>query len=264
MRRLTLTATAAAALVLAAPAAAKELARAELCGPAGCVAVTGEDDLRLVPTGGELTTGPPPVGAFHELVITVGEGPDEHDTNPWTIWYVPSAGVIAAPGEGGAVVFMPVFGEAATFMKALARRVDPYPAPRITAASVGGKRVAGDPASYADLLTVPTAGLPLVEGELVPIELRSESRSPWTNESIVLRYAPDADVLLRGPDHVRLSAAQAADVEAARTFGGGGGRTLLPWLTAAAVVLSLLALAALGALLRRRPAAPGAPEPTTA
>ena len=254
---------AATALVLAAPANAKELAKAELCGPAGCVAVGGDADLRLVPTGGEITTGPPPLGAYHELVVTMAEGPDAHDTSTWMIWYVPSAGVLAAPGEGGAVTFMPVFGESATFMKSLAKRVEPFAAPRITAAYVGGRRVTGDPGTYAQLLAAPDAGAAWREADdWAPVELRSLERSPWTNGALSLSYSEATGILRRGPDLVRLADGLAADVAAARALDpAGGGTTLLPWLAAAALLAAMVLLAGLGMLLRRRADAAAVPGP---
>jgi hypothetical protein len=80
MRTFALLAAAASALLLSAPAAAKELVKAELCGAAGCAAVD-KSDLRLVPLGGDTNADPPPLGPFHELVTTVQDGPESTDTN---------------------------------------------------------------------------------------------------------------------------------------------------------------------------------------
>ena len=264
MRSLVPVLTAFAALALAAPAAAKEVAKAELCGPAGCATVTDRDDLRLVPTGSESIAAPPPLGAFHRLTITM-EGPDVHGTRPWTIWYVPAAGMIAAPGPTGEIAFHPVYGEAATFMKALAKTVRPYRAPRITRALVDGRPVSGDPATYGRLLTERSTGSTRdAGGDWVAVELASAAPSPWTNGEPMLLYSPRTRVLLRGPETIRLERSLADDLAHARALGTGGGRALFPWLVGAGLAAAVLLFAALGAVLRRRPAVPGAPEPTTA
>jgi uncharacterized protein (TIGR03382 family) len=74
MRAIVLFAASAAALLLSAPAGAKELVKAELCGPAGCAAVY-QDELRLVPIEGLEFMAPPPMGAYYELVLTARGGP---------------------------------------------------------------------------------------------------------------------------------------------------------------------------------------------
>ena len=261
MRVLVLAATTAASLILAAPAAAKELVAAELCGAAGCAAVD-PDDLRLVPTGGETTTGPPPLGPYHVLRTTVAEGPEGGERHTWTSWYVPAAGLIVWPGDAEPASFHPVYGEAATFMKALAKTVAPFPAPRITAASVGGRRVSGDPGTYAELFAA-NGPFPLrePEGDSVPIELVSPAPSPWTNGSVTLSWWPESGVLLRGSQQLRLADGLADDVRSARALGTGGGTAVLPWLALAGLVAAIALLAGLGAVLGRRAAAP---QPSTA
>jgi hypothetical protein len=264
MRRLVLSLAAATALAVAAPAGAKELVKAELCGPVGCATVTDRDDLRLVPTGGETTAGPPPMSAYQRLEITVQDGPDRGDTNSWTVWYVPSAGMLAGPGVTGDTTFWPVDGEAATFMKRLAKTVEPFPAPRITEALVDGRPVSGDPSTYARLFSQRSTGSTRDGGvDWIAVQLDSPASSPWT-EGMTLLYSPRTDVLLRGSEAINLPASLGDDVEHARALGSGGGRTLLPWLVASALVVALLLLAAVGAILRRRPAPEGTPEPATA
>jgi hypothetical protein len=263
VRRSILLLSAVAALALAAPAAAKELAKAELCGPSGCATVTGRHDLALVPTGSENTAAPPPLGAYHELMITMAEGPDVHDTRTWTIWYIPSAGMIAAPGVSGGTVFHPVYGEAATFMKALAKTVEAYPAPRITRALVDGRAVSGDPSTYARLFGERSSGSTRGGGDWIAIQLESPAPSPWT-EGTTLLYSPRTGVLVRGPEAVGLERSLGDDIAHARALGSGGETALTPWLVGAALAAAVLLFAGLGAVLRRRPPAPGAPEPTTA
>jgi hypothetical protein len=266
MRTFALLAAAASALLLSAPAAAKELVKAELCGAAGCTAVD-KSDLRLLPLGGDTYADPPPLGPFHELVTTVQDGPESTDTNTWTTWYVPSAGVIAFTNEYGSTTFHPLYGLSATFMKQLAKSVQPFPTPRITAAFVNGKRVTGDPGTYARLFAVERAGpVRATEGDRVPIEVVSARRSPWTNGGVSLSYWPDSGVLLRGPEQVRIADGLVDDLGHARALGTDrSGTALLPWLALAGLVAAIVLLAALGAWFRRRPdAVSAAAKPTIA
>jgi hypothetical protein len=224
MRTFALLAAAALALLLSAPAVAKELVKAELCGAAGCTAID-KRDLELVPLGGESFADPPPLGPYHELVTTAQDGPESTDTNTWTSWYVPSAGVIAFTNEYGSTKFQPVYGRSATFMKTLAKSVQPFPTPRITAAFVNGKRIAGDPGTYARLLTLDRAGpVRATEGVRVPIEVVSARRSPWTNGGVPLSYAPESGVLFRGPEQLRIADGLGDDLAHARALGSGGTR----------------------------------------
>jgi hypothetical protein len=235
------------ALVAAAPAAAKELTKAELCGPAGCAVVTDRAQLRMVPDS-EITTGPPPVTPYHELRVTV-EHEGESDT--WTIYYIASSNLTVAPGDGGSMTYHRVFGRSTTFMRRLASRVEPFPAPELTGVAVGGKRVKLDPSTALGLLAARRPAAYPADADWVPITLTTRARTPWTNVS--LTYAPGPDVLLRGDEFVELDGELAAPLDSAAGIEAPG-RSLLPWLLLAALGAALAVLAGLGALLRRRAA----------
>src|SRR5687768_8643725 len=116
MRLAPLVLATAAALALAAPAAAKELTKAELCGPAGCVAVTDKDDLRQIPTGGETLGARPPMSAFYTLTLSAK---DDTTTHTWRIYYVPDANMLAVRDPYGAMNWHPIYGAAIGTMKRL-------------------------------------------------------------------------------------------------------------------------------------------------
>jgi hypothetical protein len=261
MRLAPLLLAAAAALALAAPAAAKELSKAELCGPAGCIAVTDRDTLRGIPTGGEPLGSQPPLQAFHTLRLTVteGEGGPEHVS---TVYYVDRAGMLATKNEGGTIVWSQLTGPSATTMKRLARGVEAFPAPRISATLVGGRVVSTDPASYLSLFeqTGRRLNANVFPHDWVPIDFRSAKASPWTDSPFELMYSPSKNALERGIHQLVLPDGIASDIEAARPLDVGEATRWLPWLVVGGLVAALLALAGLGAVLRRH-FEPATPEP---
>ena len=261
MRLAPLLLAAAAALALAAPAAAKELSKAELCGPAGCIAVTDRDTLRGIPTGGEELVTQPPLQAFHTLRLTVteGEGGPEHT---WSVYYVDRSGMTAWKNEGGTIVWSQLTGPSATTMKRLARGVEAFPAPRISATLVDGRAVSADPASYLALFQEPGRRLNanVFPHDWVRIDLRSATASPWTDSPFELMYSPSANAIERGVHRLVLPDGLASDIEAAQPLAVSETTRWLPWLVVGALLAALLVLAGLGAVLRRR-FEPAAPEP---
>jgi hypothetical protein len=262
MRRVPVLLVLAAALALAAPAAAKELSKAELCGPAGCIAINDKDTLRNIPTGGETIAAQPPLQSFHTLRLTVteGEGGPEHT---WSVYYVDRAAMLAWLNEGGTIAWTDVRGSAATLMKRLARRVEPFRAPTISATAVGGRTVSADPASYLALFEQTGGRLDYttMPSDWVPIDFRSATPSPWTDSPFELMYSPSTNAIERATRHIVLPGDLAADIEAARPLAPDGGTRWLPWLVLGGLVVALLLLAGLGALLRHRVSAAPTPEP---
>lgn len=263
MRLAPLLLAAAAALALAAPATAKELSKAQLCGPDGCIAITDGETLRQLPTGGEEVAAQPPLHPFHTLRLTMteGEGGPEHS---WTVYYVDRVAMLAWRNDGGLVAWTHLRGTAATALRRLARDVEPFPPPTISAATVDGRPVSADPASYLalfeatggrmDYTTMPT--------DWVPIDFRSATASPWTDAPFELMYSPSRNVLERGVHQLVLADELAADVESARPLRAEEATRWLPWLVVVGLVAALLLLAGLGALLRPRVGAAPTAEPT--
>jgi hypothetical protein len=259
MRFLAVLPAVAVALVVAAPAAAKELTKAEVCGPAGCIAVTDRATLRNFPDGGEELATHPPVQSFHELRFTVRDDVAEHTS---TAYYVDGVGMIAWTNQGGMLLWSHVTGASATLMKELARGVKPFTAPTITAVTVGGRRVSGDPSSYLSLFE--QRGRRLVETiphDWVPIDFRAAAPSPWTDAPFELMYSPSTNAIERGIHQIVVPGNLAADIEAGRPLAPDSGTRWLPWLVLGGLVATLLLLAGLGALLRDRLGAAPTPEP---
>jgi hypothetical protein len=261
MRLATFVLAAAAALALAAPATAKEPTKAEVCGPAGCIAVTDKDTLRTFPSGDESLAAQPAPQAFHTVryTVTEGEGGPEHT---WTAYYIDREAMMAWRNDGGTVVWSFVRGDGATLIKKLARQVESFPAPAISGVTVGGRPVPGDAESYLALFDVTGDRLSVnaLPRDWVPIDFRSARPSPWTDAPFELMYSPSTNALERGIDQLVLPSGIASDVEAARPLLASEGGWL-PWLVVGALVATLLLLAGLGALLRNRLRTPPALEP---
>ena len=103
-------------------------------------------------------------------------------------------------------------GPGARVVRRLARSVEPFTLPTLSAALLNSRPLPGDAASYLALLEI-RGGFDLPDGESMPLELRSDRPSPWTN--IPYRYYPDDDVLLRAPGtFVRLPPRLVAHLEA--------------------------------------------------
>jgi len=251
MRRLLLVIV--AALTLPAAAHAKEITGLAVCGPADCeeadVSGFGHD----APFGGD-SVGPPP-GRFYRLQLEVDGQTDAFGG----LYYAPVSGLVAREDRPGVFVWSRLAPPLASAVKEAAKRVEPFAAPRVTGARVGGKAVAGDASSYGALLDVTgTPAIPKSSANAVDIALEAIAPNPWT--AVKLLYYPEDDVLFRSPGtYVRLPNADAADVEAARPLGDGGGTTV-PWI---AIAVGLAAGLALLLLARRRVLRP-APKPAAA
>ena len=101
MKSVALALAAVAFLALPAPAGAKELTRAEVCGASGCATVTDRDALE--PLAGAGTSIPPPAtSSFYTVRLTVTAGEERHT---WTVLYDPAVGAIRTMDESGAPIW---------------------------------------------------------------------------------------------------------------------------------------------------------------
>jgi len=111
--------------IVAAPATAKELAMAKVCGESGCTTVKDKGDLMAFADSHSSSAEPPDAAPFVtvELVVDIGQG----RTDSWTVDYVPSAGVIRSPGEFGDDTWWTVSPSANTAMVERLTDITPYP-----------------------------------------------------------------------------------------------------------------------------------------
>jgi hypothetical protein len=121
MRRMLILAAAAALALAAAPAAvAKEVKKAEVCGPDGCVSADDEQTRMTLLQGGPPTT-PPTAAPYYEVRITMAAGDETHT---WGFAAVPDRQVARA--DDGTWMRMP--DEMTGIVKQLTLGQKPYPA----------------------------------------------------------------------------------------------------------------------------------------
>jgi hypothetical protein len=243
----------AVALALPSAAAGKGPISAALCGPDVCRDIGRLD---MGPAGlfdTSRTLAPPPPAPYYELRLDFGRG--QHSSG---IYYEPRSGLVSYSEDFGSTAWAPL---ADTSLRETAEQLRPYPAPRVTAAWVGDRRVSGDPGTYLRLLTLKGPFMsPDWLSDSVEIRLESPSPNPWTSPALVY-YPSDRVLLVPGTTRrVQVPGAVAADLAAARAFGDSAGRTTLPWIALAVALAGLLALAAFRRHEARR--ARVSPEPS--
>lgn len=226
-------------LVFTSPAGAKELlTKASVCGPAGCSEVSELAVFEELPIGGIWSGEPSRASAYYRIALDYG-GHREY------AYWIPATRTIAFVTEGG-TIWQPVSRQTAAALQSVSAVVEPYLIPRITAASVGARKVSGDPNTYLQLFDI-DRGVGAFGPPAISLELRSTQPSPWTDSPIL--YFPKTNSLLFGLRTVRLPDELAADVERADPLTPADHRPLV-----AGAVISALALAALASIVgvRRR------------
>ena len=137
MRTLVLAATAALVLAVAPVAAAKEIKRAQVCGPDDCTNVD-KGNLALVAEGGPPRT-PPTAAPYYDIRITMAEGQEE---GSFSVAAVPARH--AMRGDDGTWMEMPPALTAV--VRKLADGQRPFPAGELTGAAPESPAPAPEPA----------------------------------------------------------------------------------------------------------------------
>ena len=128
MRRMLVLAAAAALALAAAPAAvAKEVKKAEVCGPDACSTVDDEQARAVLVQGGP-PRQPPAAGAYYDVRITMAEGDESHT---WSFAAVP--GQWAARADDG--TWMRMSPETTGIVKQLGGDQKPFPAAELIGAA---------------------------------------------------------------------------------------------------------------------------------
>ena len=241
-----------AALLLPAAAHAKGPTRIAVCGPEGC-RDAGSSDSGEVFDISRSADAPPP-GPYYELRLTFAHGGGQSKG----IYYEPRSGLVSYSESFSVQKFAPLVPAVATAVKEAADHVEAYPTPRLTSVSVGDRPVRGDTSSYLALFGA--EGPFVVPGPRADLEwIRFESPDPNPRTATLLAFYPQDGVLLTGSTYVKLPAATAADIVAARPLGEGDG-SMVPWVPIGVVLagaLLLLVLALRGSVRQ-------SPEPVPA
>ena len=240
--------TAVAAIVCAAPAQAKakELLGAQLCGSSGCATQHSNSALEGPggPFAGELVAPAKP-GPWYRGYLLAGDRGKV--VGKLLFYYVPGGDQVVSPGRFGQVTaWTRPEGKLARIIAGLAKRVDPYAAPRLTQVTVNGSAV-DDPQSYLRLwrLGEKATGYPDGLGSQ-QVVFFSDPASPWSDGNYVVAYAK-SHLLLRDGQLVSMPKDVATAVGAGRSLDPG---RAIPW-TPVAIAVALAVVLLSGALVRR-------------
>jgi len=185
------------------PAAAAKGFEFEVCGASGCEELPPGVFLTGLFGGRELV--PPAAAApFYEV-----RGFDRQGREPGRWAYVPSARAVWRRDSGG--TWTRLARPEQKRWHEVVRKLEPFPAPIVRRATVGGKPVS-DPASYLALYDA----RPLVtafSGDPLEIVLDSARPSPWTGPDAVFAFYPRESVLTIGGKILVLPGAVAARVQ---------------------------------------------------
>ena len=137
LRTILLVVAAAAAMVLAAPAMAKEIEEATVCGAGGCTKVTPRGDAHAMLEGGAVSDAPAPA-PFYRIRMGIGDGSGKVFER-FSILYVPSAEKVRAmDGQ-----WMTATTAAVRALDRVTRGHGPFPARRLTTAPGGAAEMTG-------------------------------------------------------------------------------------------------------------------------
>lgn len=127
-RPLPILATSIVLLLPAAPAAAKEVVKANVCGASGCREITDRHTLAALPEGGDPTDPPSHPSGWYRVTVTV-RSEDAHDT--FTNAVLPEARYIRGEGENGNYTWMPMTARATAAYRSAVRGLRPFPGSRL-------------------------------------------------------------------------------------------------------------------------------------
>jgi hypothetical protein len=119
-----------ALLVQAAPATAKKIVKAQVCGASGCSEITDRDMLAALPEGGDPTDPPSHASGWYRATLTVAAG-DARDS--FSLAALPDAGYLRSEKDPviGGYNWMRMTPAAAAAYRSAVRGIRPFPASRL-------------------------------------------------------------------------------------------------------------------------------------
>jgi hypothetical protein len=208
--------------LLYAPAAgAKDLATFNVCGAKGCASVTGRSILRALLLGirsqreaaRASTPSPVPFLRFEYWA----RGDDGHKPS-FVQYYVPSRGVLEVrTGPRSWTWIRPDLAQ--TVFRRVSKSVRPFPAPLISAVTIGGRPIQ-DPAFYLRLFTLQAKphAFP-AQPDWTLIVVKTTAPSPWSTTAATLEYSRSTNILWRGNEFVQVPSPIASRLEAPAAAG---------------------------------------------
>ncbi|MEA2273196.1 MAG: hypothetical protein QOI98_1904 [Solirubrobacteraceae bacterium] len=146
------------ALVIAAPAGAKEIAKVKVCGTSGCHETSDKHKLAGLSDGGT-NAGPPKSGSpFYKITLSVRAGKAR---DHFTIAYLPAQKLIKGEGPDPSAQWVSVDDTAAAFYTSLIGDLRPFPASQL------GK-INPAPGARVDSVVTPPAPIPAVDDGSFP------------------------------------------------------------------------------------------------
>ena len=228
------------ALIAPAHAAAKELVKLEVCGPASCAATQDKNLINQIAGGNSVDARTPALQPYYKLVFTIAVGESGFET--FSNYYVPALGVQAFKDEHNYATWIELPAASRAGLDTLANGLAPFPKPTVTGVTVGGRRVS-DPASYERLVTLNGHQGRRAVYDWRGIRFTTDVPSPWSDGSILMRFSPRRGYIFRDHRAHVLPRYMAARIKAGKGLGP----------VTQGVALCALAGAALGAgLLARR------------
>jgi hypothetical protein len=249
-----------AALVVAAPASAKEILGLQLCGQSGCATEKGPQVSAVLHEGpggpftdgsdGGVAVAPARPGSFYRGYALMGDQGKVFARVPF--YYVPGGSALVVPGNASATTtWQHASAPWQTVIERLAQKVDAFGPPQLTRVSLGFG-TAADPQSYLKLYTVGgKADTYPKDASSIQVVLESARRTPWTDGNYVVLYPKDRLLVRDGqivsiPPEIADAAAAGASLDVGTSF---------PWLVVA-IAASLAAVVAAALVVAGRLAFP--------
>jgi hypothetical protein len=230
------------ALLCAAPANAKELLGAQLCGASGCATErqAGLFEGHGGPLGDGMSAAPAQAGPWYRGALLLGDHGKVF--GHYTFYYVPDGRLVVQPGmDGQTTTWLKAQGALGDLLERLAARLRPFPTPKLVDVAINGRHAA-DPQSYLRLYSIGgEAQTYPSDTRSVQVVLETAKRTPWSDGNNLVVY-PGSNLLLRDGEIVSIPGDVANRVASGESLVIHDG---LPWavIGAAVAVVLLLGLA---------------------
>lgn len=210
MRKLTWPGLAAiAALVLAAPAGAKQMTLLQICGSSGCTALKPA----VVMGHSSESLAIPVVQDYYVLRVGVGDGAKIFSRGE--MYFAPDTGAVVIKGDDSQQGWTRLPSAAATRLRRAAHAIPAFAQPVVESVYVDYRRMAF-PGAYLPLLgRLQRTAIPRTSESAVTISFSWGRSNPWSGSESLLSYLPKAKVIMRSDGVFRVPDAVADRIDRA-------------------------------------------------